>query len=244
MFAVWCNWRQKQDLVLDLILVISWYCHARFCFLPLGKSLGLRATSNLPPPHNPTLELRFQEMQTRSAASLNRCCHYILYPATVSQNDSCTMQKRSTNECNNSMQQLSFDGAYPHPKMDLFEMWMLPRSGAGGVEMVRAAWLPVKFTTGWRNDDSRVSLLFLNLWKLDRLQVRRGRGKFEGRLRGCIIISGWQGGALHIIGGKLYWRCAAPLFHILLFHFTKSSSRQIISSGQLLGSLLRRKCVP
>ena len=146
----------------------------------------------------------------------------------------------TTTKSNNSMQQLSYDGAHPHPKTNLFEMW----SGAGGVKMVRATWLPDKFTTGWRNDDSRVSLLFLNLWKLDRLQVRRGRGKLKDRLRGCIRISGWQGGALHIIGGKLYWRCAAPLFHILLFHFTKSSSCRIISSGQLLGSLLRRECVP
>ena len=134
------------------------------------------------------------------------------------------------NRCNH------YHRAHPHPKTNLFEMW----SGAGGVKMVRATWLPDKFTTGWRNDDSRVSLLFLNLWKLDRLQVRRGRGKLKDRLRGCIRISGWQGGALHIIGGKLYWRCAAPLFQILLFHFTKSSSRRIISSGQLLSSLKRK----
>jgi len=56
-----------------LLVVLVRRIAERFCFLPLGKSLGLRATSNLPPPHNPTLELRFQEMQTRSAASLNRC---------------------------------------------------------------------------------------------------------------------------------------------------------------------------
>ena len=48
------------------------YSYFRFCFLPLGKSLGLRTTSNLPPPHNPILEKRFQAIQNRSA-SVNRC---------------------------------------------------------------------------------------------------------------------------------------------------------------------------
>jgi len=44
-----------------LLVVLVRRIAERFCFLPLGKSLGLRATSNLPPPHNPTLERRFQE---------------------------------------------------------------------------------------------------------------------------------------------------------------------------------------